>query len=114
MHLPRETGYKILELGLQRLLEIIEEEPRPRVLWNLRYSRQELDAQDATGKLVRVKTPASNRVLILPDLASGLAFDDSILEHVRLAWQKITGLSDGFMHFEGREQDAFNNEDDDY
>lgn len=58
----------------------------------------------------------SSQIILLPDLSPNLVVDDSLLENVKDAWEKIMGevKSDGFMDFEDREglsEDEGNNED---
>lgn len=46
-----------------------------------------------------------SQIIILPDLGPDLAVDDSLLDNVKDAWEKIVGeeKGDGFMVFEDRE-----------
>ena len=112
MHLPREAGYKALELSVQHLLDIIEEEPRPSVLWSLQYSRKSAEVINTVEETTQAKTLLPSGVLQLSDLEPDLAFADGILQHVRNAWQKVTGNSEGFMQFENREHNPLDDDED--
>ena len=58
-----------------------------------------------------------SRVIKLPDLGPDIALEDSVLQEVEAAWEKIVGEEKGhgggFMVFEDRGGDAESNDDDD-
>ena len=98
-------------LATQQLLSLVEETIKPKILWNLRYSQRESTVWkllDETG------AQSSGAVIRLPPLSSNLAFDDSILEHVRKAWQRITNSVEGFMQFDDRHDDGYDDNSDDH
>ena len=97
-------------MALQKLLSVVEEIPGPRVLWSLQYSQQE----SAMAPLDKTRIQSSEAIIRLPQLSSNLAFDDSILGHVREAWQQVTDNVEGFMQFDERQDDAYDEDRDDH
>ena len=106
--LPPQKGHTVLTTVLGQLLAVVEETPQPAVLWSLRYSQRESTiakpVNDAGSQI-------SGGVIRLPQLSSNLAFDDSILQHVRQAWQRVTKDEEGFMQFNDRQDDAYDDDD---
>jgi hypothetical protein len=64
-----------------------------RVLWSVKYHQRNIE---------EISEPQLN-VIVLPNVAVELGLSDSILDNVKLAWQQITGETEGFMVFEARE-----------
>ena len=93
---------------MEALLESVEEESKPEVLWTLQYSQRV--SHSKRSEVEGFKSEVMTSVLLFPELHAGLSFDDSILDHVKEAWQKITGNVDGFMEFEDRETGAYDDE----
>lgn len=111
VYLPLAPGQSILESAIQKVLGAVDEEPRPDVLWSLRYSQQKSSVEDYVRNPREAKPLASSKVLLLSEPSTDLVFDDCILEPVRTAWQKVTGETEGFMHFEDREIGAYYDDD---
>lgn len=86
----------VLEQAVLNLLQSIGEQTVPRVLWSMRYQQHYVAAGDAPS--------AFNNVITLKSLPPDLAIDDSTLDHVKLAWQRIVDADqDSFLKFEARE-----------
>ena len=111
VYLPFTLGQSILESTTQKLLGAVGEEPRPDVLWSLRYSQQKSSVEDYIRHVGEVKPLIPSNVLLLSEPSTDLVFDDRILECVRTTWQKVTGESEGFMHFQDREIGAYDDDD---
>lgn len=95
--LPQDRGFDHLDNAVTALLESVGEQAVPEVLWRLQY--QQRGPQSTQDLLVD-----DDGVLVLTPLAQDLAFDDSVLEGVKKAWQMISGESEeAFMKFEARE-----------
>jgi hypothetical protein len=87
------------------LTDLVDEEPPPASLWTLKYEQHESSA---------VPEAASGISVVLPTPSSDLAFDETILAHVKEAWQKIMGAAaeeQDFLVFEDRNQDRESDED---
>jgi len=90
-----EPGYERLEHAVSALLDSIEEEPKPEVLWRLHYQRR---GSPANGVSV------DGGQISIPGFSSELVLDDAVLDHVKQAWRTITGEDDNeFMKFNARE-----------
>lgn len=89
--LPAELGKQRLDTAVKRLLHGSDDALR--VLWSLKYHQK------------CVSPPAScvSGVIALPNVPLDLGMPDSVLGDVKLAWQQITGETEGFMAFEARE-----------
>ncbi len=71
----------------------------------MHYDQQYVLPPSTDGRSLNVAGDASTNdyVLQLPDLAPGLALEDEVLKHVRVAYEKILGDGgDEFMIFEDR------------
>lgn len=84
------------------------------MIWSLEYTRQYTVPVLPTSRAG--KSPGSSQIILLPDLSPKLVVDDSLLENIKDAWERIVGeeKGDGFMVFEDREgpsDDESNNED---
>jgi len=76
------------------LLQGIDIETPPRVLWSLQYHQQ--PAQPLSS--------APSNALVLPSTPLDLALPDSVLRDVKQAWQQITGDAESdFLKFDARE-----------
>ena len=111
VHLPLALGQSILRSAVQKLLGVVDEEPRPDVLWSLQYSQPKSSVEDYVQSPIEAKSVVPSEVLLLSEPSTDLVFDDRILERVRISWQKVTGESEGFMHFEDREIGAYDDDD---
>ena len=45
-----------------------------------------------------------DHILLMPDLTSDLALEDSVLNNVKAAWQRVTGQEESFLVFDERGQ----------
>lgn len=108
------TGATLLGNAVQKFLATIPEDPRPEVLWSLQYAKQctvPVLTTSGDGKL----PGSSSQIILLPDLSPNLVVDDSLLDNIKDAWERIVGeeKGDGFMVFEDRDglSDEGSNED---
>jgi Rab proteins geranylgeranyltransferase component A len=91
--------------AVQCLMEAVDAENPPTVLWQMYYTQNGDDPSTAEA----VSQPDSSevgasRTLMFPRLSLDLAFDGAVLERVREVWKKIMGDEAGsFMVFEDRE-----------
>lgn len=79
-------------------------------MWSMSFVRDE----SATGHAPSppLQQDASGKVLVLPQRTYDIAFDDSILDGVKAAWEKVLGDRSAeydFLRFEARRDE---NEDD--
>lgn len=111
---------------MQKLLAAVPEDPSPKSLWTLNYSKKvprastcdnqsdSTTAPDATTKnSPRNSKSIQSRVIILPELGPDIALEDSVLREVETAWEKIVGeeKGEGFMLFEDRGERQGNDND---
>ncbi|KAF4537420.1 hypothetical protein BFW01_g11415 [Lasiodiplodia theobromae] len=94
-----EQGVNLLNAAVAALLQSINEETTPKILWSMHYEQHSRSNRDA---------PATTHesVLAFPPPSLELKFDDSMLDYVRTMWEKIMGEDaepDFFMKFEDRE-----------
>ena len=111
---------KHLDVAVERLLAYSAEPvstdqgEKPAVLWSMHYTLrgisplQSYQDRKAGSPTTLVNAQADN-ILVFPPQSLDLAFDDSMIDHVRTAWAKITGSDpefdeEGFMRFERREE----------
>lgn len=89
-------GSDLLKQAVSNLLQGIGEQTVPQVLWGIHYLQYYAATEDALS-------PPSN-VVHLQSLSPDLAFDDSTLDNVKSAWQRITEAGqESFLKFESRE-----------
>ena len=80
---------------MDSLLDGLNIEPRPQVLWSLHYHQA-----DAMAGCLEF----GGNTICLPPLSSDLALSDAVLEDVQQAWSKITGEGeDSFLKFVARQ-----------
>ncbi|KAF1991670.1 hypothetical protein K402DRAFT_409784 [Aulographum hederae CBS 113979] len=92
-------AFELLDAATNRLLEATNETPKPSVLWSLRYQQR---SGDSNGGQTVVNVKEQMVTFPLPSL--DLAFDDSVIDRVKVAWQQIMGPdATGFMVFKDRE-----------
>lgn len=98
------TGDALLSKAIQKFLATIPEDPQPEVLWSLEYTKQFTFPNLTTSKAEKT-LGSSSQIILLPDLSPNLVVEDSLLDNVKDAWEKIVGeeKGDGFMIFEDRE-----------
>ncbi|KAF1962724.1 rab geranylgeranyl transferase escort protein-like protein [Byssothecium circinans] len=96
--LPGETGFQLLELATKSLLLSVDDTPSPTVLCSIRYE------QRAVATTVTPAEGSNHHVINFSPTPLDLAFDDSVLDRVQDAWQRIMGdEADEFLVFEDRE-----------
>jgi hypothetical protein len=104
-----DNAFDVLERAVDLTLQLGTSGPQPSVLWKLQYQQKTPTELSYQG----VETPGIGRdTIVLPEASVDLAFDDSILKVVRDAWQKLEGVSEGFMQFEDREIGAYDDDED--
>lgn len=96
--LSGNDGFQLLHLATNALLSSASITPVPAVLWSVQYDKR---AGAESGVL---PTHASDLALVFPPVPLDLASVDSVLDHVKGAWQKIMGNEAGeFLVFADRE-----------
>ncbi|KAL0260268.1 Rab proteins geranylgeranyltransferase component A [Diplodia seriata] len=101
-----EEGVKLLNAAVAALLQSIEGESTPKILWSVHYEQYSRSGNDAPAT-------THDSIVAFPPPSLDLKFDDSMLDHVRTMWEKIMGDEadpNFFMRFEDREEI----DDDDY
>ncbi|KAF3052239.1 Rab proteins geranylgeranyltransferase component A [Didymella keratinophila] len=93
-----ENGFVLLSKAVDALLASVDVSPAPDVLWSAQYQQHASSGAEIL--------PADNeRVLSFPSPSMDLAFDDTILDNVKVVWQNIVGEDGGdFLVFQDREQ----------
>lgn len=105
-HSSQSTASQTLRLALKALLRSVDQEPKPDVLWIMSYTSHHEDIRAATGAEVEGVRRKKGPVLFLKPQPPGLVFEDSVLDDVRSAWERITkddADRGEFMQFEERE-----------
>lgn len=93
--LPFEEGRSRLRAAMDSLLDGLDLEAKPQVLWSMQYHQLDQAAQESDSDA---------HTICLPSLSSDLALDDNEVEVVKKTWLRITGESeDGFLKFNARE-----------
>lgn len=122
--LPNPTGSTLLGLSVQKFLTTVRENIKPEILWTLHYTQYytlpasvtKFGGTDASSSVQEASSSSNseNRILQLEDVPSDLAVEDSVLENVKQAWEKIVGKVPGehFLMFEDRELMGEDGEDD--
>jgi hypothetical protein len=91
-------GFQLLQLAINALLSGTDITPSPAVLWSLQYE-QRVGAESGV-----LPTHSDDHTLVFPPVPLDLASVDSVLDHVKEAWQKIMGDEAGeFLVFADRE-----------
>ncbi len=106
-----DIGYGLLDHAVERILECVETGEQPtEVLWSMRYQQRSqwstAVSQDQPSKASPQPDPQElKNTMVFPSPTLDLAFDDSILEQVQEAWQKINAADpeSNFMIFEDRQ-----------
>lgn len=99
------TGATLLSNAVQKFLATIPEDPQPGVLWSLEYTKQYTVPVLPASSAGKSPHGSSSQLIFLPDLSPNLIVDDSLLDNIKDAWERIVGeeKGDGFMVFEDRE-----------
>lgn len=76
------------------------------MLWSLEYTKQYTVPVSPTSGGGKSHSGSSSQLILLPDLSPNLILDDSLLDNIKDAWERIVGeeKGDGFMVFEDRER----------
>lgn len=91
-----KAGSDLLRIAIETLLSSVEVDPAPTVLWSLQYEQRPSSGSELL--------PSGAQILSFPPPSLDLAFDDTILEHVKEVWQKLLGDEGGeFLVFQDRE-----------
>ncbi|CAK3885350.1 related to rab geranylgeranyl transferase component A [Lecanosticta acicola] len=94
-----ESGFDRLDHAIKEFLSSTREEPKPAVLWCMKYQQRYASSPSTPQR--------TGPLLVLHNLSSDLALEDSVLEDVKAAWQQITNDDETtFMKFEAREGTA--------
>ena len=95
-----QSGTEWLQLAVKTLVLSLDRPDDVQILWQLHYYHVFQDPQEIDD----FQLDQAEGVITLPPVNNtDLAFDDSVLRHVRQAWQDISGEVDGFMQFPPRE-----------
>jgi len=112
--LPGESGVRLLEKAVESLLSCLKMQPRPTILWSLRYEQHYPSIQPPQNSALPHLWPLDKRILVLPPTSLDLVLDDSVLDQIKGVWQTIMGDEAGeFMKFDDREGVGADDEDDD-
>lgn len=86
----------LIAAAIAQVIQSVGEPEKPHILWQLRY-QQRCDISSASDDVSEGKS------ISLPVSSADLAFDETILDSVKAAWQKITGgQPQEFLVFEDR------------
>lgn len=88
----------------------VHEDHEPEVLWTLRYSQLNPQSKTETLASETAGTSSSNNTLVVPEPAFDLVLDDSLIERLEMVWQSMNVGTQGFMHFDERENGANDDE----
>ena len=100
---------KLLATAVTHLLNAVQEEQIPTVLWSLSYDQSSTADAYGTSPGSQSDVWRRDRVVRLPPVSLGPSFDDHIIETVRDTWLSIMGNEADeapFMAFEDREEMA--------
>lgn len=96
--LSGNDGFQLLQLATDALLTSVDLTPLPTLLWSVQYE------QRAGAEPGAMPQQSDDHNIIFPPVPLDLASVDSVLEHVKEAWQRITGDEAGeFLVFADRE-----------
>lgn len=101
---------ELLNQAVERLKSLLAESPPPLSLYALNYEQR-----DTPAVATSVQNQYDEQTITFPQLSNDLAFDESVLDNVRAAWQKIMGTSakaEEFLKFEDRNPMADEEDDD--
>jgi hypothetical protein len=88
-----------LDEALDRLLKLTNESPHPVALWSLKYEQRGYTLPETSANLVGEEA----KTITFPPLSLDLAFDETVLNTVKEAWQTIMGPdTQDFLVFEDR------------
>ena len=105
MYATTSGSSTFLETAVERLLQLVHESTLPEVLWALRY-------QQHARTLTEASNVQADNIIMLPAPSLDLAFDETVLDTVKAAWQKVMGSdAQDFLKFEDR--NPIGEEDDD-
>lgn len=86
----------LITAAIAQLIQSVEEPEKPQILWQLQY-QQRCDIPPSSDNIDEEKS------ITLPASSVDLAFDETILDSVKAAWQRITGdQPQDFLVFEDR------------
>lgn len=88
------------------MIKTTNDPEQPKVLWTLAYTLDE--AAHPTPGHNYTSDDSSKRVVVLPERIHDLAFDDTILDNVKHAWETILGERSAeydFLRFEERKEE---------
>jgi len=112
--LKGDAGFSLLNQAITSLLAVVQEGTKPVVLYSMQYEQRSPSSRSFTpGSANRSwRSQKDTHIITFPPVPLDLAFDDSVLENVRKAWEKIMGAeAKDLMVFEDRE--AINDDSDD-
>lgn len=89
--LPAKQGKERLSAAVDGLLQASDDSRR--VLWSLQYHQ----------RIAQLPSGSEASTIMLPNVPLEIGLPDSIISDVKLAWQTITGETEGFLTFEARE-----------
>lgn len=97
-------GMSRLQRATSVLLETVEDNSPPKILWSLSYrSNSPILARNQ----VATSGQGSDNIIVLPDRKHDLALDDSVIDHVKAACVRILGEQSSeydFLQFEERKE----------
>lgn len=110
--LPNPTSSTLLARSVQKFLATVDEDPKPEILWTLHYTQYYTISSAATNS--SIDEVSSSPIICLPDVPPDMPVEDSVLDNVKQAWEKIvsTVTEEDFLIFEDREVMGEDEEDD--
>jgi len=91
----------LITMGILRLLRMSREPETPQVLWSLRY--QQCSPEHPSADSDQVIDSREDSFVTLPSPSLDLVFDETILDTVKSAWERILGAdTQDFLVFEDR------------
>lgn len=111
--LSNPTSSTLLARSVQKFLATVDEDPKPEILWTLHYTQYYTISSVATNP--SIDEVSSSAILCLPDVPPDMPVEDSVLDNVKHAWEKIvsTVTEENFLIFEDRDVMGEDQEDDD-
>lgn len=100
-----ESASNRLTEAIDQLISTSTEEDLPKVLWSVAYMLDEPLPGTSLSANLSAAAESSGKLFVLPPRKHDLAFDDSVLEDVKVVWEAILGETSkeyDFLRFEGR------------
>ena len=95
-------NFCLLALAIAKLLQHLNEDATPQVLWRMQYAQEMPRSSPSTPS---PSSSSNDKIITIPDIPPGFILEDDVLRDVRTVWERIVGeeKGDGFMNFADRE-----------